>query len=221
MISCGGNMGYLFATNGTWLWTTSSLYDISNPSNPLPHSQQGTYQYGGDTAFIIDSNVYIENNGSVSIHTLGMQTYPQYESLTANPRHLAYAPGVLYLLRHKTYPGGNEFCWQQSDSVNELDVDQFSDTTYAATLLATVPLTDPNDLAISGSTLFVLDGSDGLKVFNVSDPTHPALLATAANVQGYHLQLTGQSTLLVSSTDGLDQYDISNPSRSKLLSKIQ
>jgi|GEM_PF-5721427 hypothetical protein len=218
--SCNGNSKYFFTTNGTWLSTTSSLYSIVDPSNPLSHSQ-GNDLYGGDTAFIVDTNLYVENNGSISFRTIGTQTYPQYEALSAYPRHLAFAPGYLYFLRHTTYLGGSQFCWQASDSVNELDVDQFSDTSYAATLLARVPLTDPDDIAIDNSSLFVLDGVSGLKIFNVSSPSHPSLMATAPNIQGYHMQLTDQSTLLVTSDSGLMQYDISNPSNPAFVSKIQ
>jgi hypothetical protein len=166
-------------------------------------------------------NQYTVNNSSLSIDSIGSQIYPQNELLTANPRQLAFAPGYLYLLRHTTYPGSNEFCWQATDTVNELDVDRFSDTSYAATLLSKIPLVNPQDIAIKDSVLFVLDGSAGLKTFSLSDPTHPALDATSTSVQGFHLVLTDQSTLLVSTSTGLEQYDVSNPGSPLLLSKVQ
>ncbi len=219
-VSCNGNFGYFFVSNDAWLWTTSSLYSIADPSNPLRHSQPG-YQLGGDTAFFVDTNVYIVNNGSISISTIGSQIYPQYESLTAYPRQLAYAPGYIYFLRHKGRSLGNQFCWQPTDTVDELDVDRFTDTSYSATLFARVPLTDPADIAIMDSTLFVLDGTAGLKVFSVSDPTNPVLSTTMASVQGYHLQLTDQSTLLVVTAGGIQQYDVSKPASPVLVSTIQ
>ncbi|MFI5200911.1 MAG: hypothetical protein ACHQNE_00805 [Candidatus Kapaibacterium sp.] len=222
VISCAGNPQYSFVTGDGWLIAGHSLYSIAYPSNPLLHSNGGNAEeYYGDTAFIFEGIQYTENNSSISFDSVGSQIYPQYEELTAYPRSLAFAPGYLYFLRHKTYPGGNEFCSQMPDTVNELDVDRFTDTSYAASLLAQVPLTDPAGIAIMDSSLFVLDAGSGLKTFSLSDPAHPALIGTVPNVQGYHIQVTGQSTLLVTSSTGVAQYDISNPANPRLLSMIQ
>jgi hypothetical protein len=146
--------------------------------------------------------------------------------LSGYARHIAIADSLIYIIRHTTYPGTNVFCQQAVDSVNELDVDQFdphqpNDTSEYATLLTKIPFTDPTDIAIQGSTLFVLDGLTGLQIFSLSNPANPALIAQAPNVQGYHIQVTSQSTLLVTSATGLAQYDISNPASVTLLSKIQ
>ncbi len=221
-ISCNGGPQHSFVAGDGWLIAGHSLYNIANPSNPLPHSNNGNgEEYYGDTSFIFEGIQYTENNSAIAIDSIGNEIYPQYEELTAYPRSLAFAPGYLYFLRHKTYPGGNEFCSQMSDTVNELDVDRFTDTSFAASLLAQVPLTDPASIAIKDSSLFVLDAVSGLKTFSLSDPAHPALIGSVPNVQGYHLQVTDQSTLLVTSSSGVAQYDITNPASPRLLSMIQ
>ena len=221
--SCNSRSNGVFVEGNGWLQAGSNLFSISDPFNPLLHIATGYgYQFIGDTTFIVGPEIYTVNYAGVTFDTIGSTISPRSESLSANATHLAFAPGYIYFIRNtRNSSGSNPFCSRSNDTVTELDVDSFSDTSYAGSLLSKFPLTDPDDIAIKDSILFVLDGSAGLKSFSLSDPAHPSPIATAANIQGYHMQITDQSTLLITSMNGIEQYDISNPSSPTLLSNIQ
>jgi hypothetical protein len=220
--SCSMTLDNFFVSNNAWFWTTSSLFSITNPSNPLAHYDQGSqYQHGADTAFTNGQRLYLVNNGSVTIDSFEKNSYyPQYMPLTSYPRHIATYPGYLYLIRHVTNIGNN-YCWHAADSINAIEVDNFADTLYAATLSTRIALTDPQDIAINASTLYVLDVVEGLKIYSLTDPAHPSLITTIASITGYHMDLTPQQTLIVHSAAGLTQYDVSNAASPVLLGKIQ
>ncbi|MDP4198161.1 MAG: hypothetical protein Q8922_01880 [Bacteroidota bacterium] len=212
---------YDFVTNGLFLFTDSLAFSLTEPSNPVPHG--GYHSFGGDTAFV-DSTQPSEGYSFLywgyRVDSLGTEIQNGRDiALNGCPRHVAYRPGVIYMLRHTTYPGGNMyFCAQAEDTVNALDVESFSDT--LVTLQSEVPLTDPQDIAITGNILYVLDGAVGLQIFSLSDPMRPVLIATIGSIQGYHMDLTPQTTLLVHTVRGIAQYDISNPTSPVLLSMI-
>jgi hypothetical protein len=226
--SCSASgWAYSLVSNGNYLQVPAytSLYSLSNPADPIP---TGNSEFGlFDTTFMDSANEYNCFGSHLEFGPIASTGYPLTGTiLSGYARHIAMADSLIYIIRHTTYPGTNIFCQQAVDSVNELDVDQFdshqpNDTSEFATLLTKIPFTDPTDIAIQGSTLFVLDASTGLQIFSLSNPAKPALIAQAPNVQGYHIQVTSQSTLLVTSSSGLAQYDISDPASVTLLSKIQ
>ena len=220
--SCSIYSSNFFVANNSWFWTTSSLFSIEDPANPLPHSEQNaSSQYGADTVFTNGVRVYVSNNGSITIDSFERRSYyPQYMSLSAYPRHLAVYPGYLYLVRHVSEPSNN-FCWRPSDTMNAVEVDHFADTLYSASLAERISFRDPQDVVITGATLYVLDAVEGLKVYSLTDPAHPSLITTIASITGYHMDLTPQQTLIVHSAAGLTQYDVSNPTSPVLLGKIQ
>jgi hypothetical protein len=71
------------------------------------------------------------------------------------------ADGYAYI----TLRGGN-VC---GSNVNRLDVVKLSSDYKTSTLEASYPMTGPYGLGIDDEILFVCDGSDGLKVYNVAD----------------------------------------------------
>ena len=79
-------------------------------------------------------------------------------------------------------------------------------------ILSTTPLGDvPNDLALSGDTVFVADRSQGLLTFDISDPESPQLLSTLPLADGaYAVQVVGSYAVVGGSLD-LHVIDIANP----------
>jgi hypothetical protein len=216
--SCNTNTPYPLAMNSHWLRSDRSLFSLSAPSNPLVSVEPFNY---ADTTFMDSTRQYSLQGNQLSFGLAGGKDYPNAVSLVGHPSHIAIADGLVYVLRHTSTEPSTMFCSQRSDSVNELDIEQFSDTSTQAILLAQIPLTDPTGIAVKDSTLYVLDASNGLHVFSLSNPEQPHEIAHLTSVQGYHLQVTPQSTLLVTSSAGIAQYDISNPASVTLLSRIQ
>ena len=67
-------------------------------------------------------------------------------------------------------------------------------------------------VAIAGNYLYLANGNDGLRIYDVSDPTHPVSLAHTNNGGYAHaVAVSGNYACLANDTDGLRLYDISDP----------
>jgi hypothetical protein len=214
--SCTSQPQYFFNEFGSWLHAGQTFLSIADPSNPTPYT---TYSYRGwDTLFTISSHEYVRVYKDLYFDSIPRSLYEPTKTLEVAPTHIAATSNILYLLRHVQDANSN-LCRSSFDTVSALEVRDASKVT--ASLLDRVSLPDPQDVAVTGSTLYVLDASRGLTIFNVTDPTHPSLLGTYASIIGYHMDLTPQQTLIVHSVAGLTQYDVSNPTSPALLGKIQ
>lgn len=89
-------------------------------------------------------------------------------------------------------------------------------------LLKTYPMTNPHGLGIDNKTLFICDGSDGLKAFDAAD-----ILAIDQNQIAHYKNINAwdvipfNNTLMMIGEEGIFQYDYSNPKDIKFLSKIE
>ena len=88
-------------------------------------------------------------------------------------------------------------------------------------LLITYPMTNPHGLGIDNGTLFICEGTAGLKVFDASDvykiPSN--LIAYFGEMDAYDV-IPFSDNLILIGKDGLYQFDYSDLSNIRLLSKI-
>jgi hypothetical protein len=82
-----------------------------------------------------------------------------------------------------------------------------------------LPLSSPYGLGVRGNALFVCEGDNGLRVFDLSNPTAPAQRSHLTNIKSYDV-IPLASALLLIGNDGFYQYDYSDLSNLRLLSKI-
>jgi len=103
---------------------------------------------------------------------------------------------------------------------NQLEVVNIQNLS-APTLSHTVQMTNPHGLGKDGNTLFVCDGTAGLKVYDASNPTAiPATpTVTVSNIQATDV-IPFNNHLLMIGDDGLYQYDYTNVQNISLLSRI-
>jgi hypothetical protein len=80
---------------------------------------------------------------------------------------------------------------------------------------------NPHGLGKKGDLLFICDGSDGLKVYDASDPRHITnhLIYRYQNIDAFDVIPVGNILILIGD-DGLYQYDYSNVTNISLLSSI-
>ena len=106
-------------------------------------------------------------------------------------------------------------------AVNELDVIHVADM-YNPVLVKTFDMKNPYGLGIDGSTLFVCDGKDGLKIYDATDPSvcGDHLQKSFKNIQATDIIPLGNRAILIGD-DGIYQYDYTDVSDVKLLSKIK
>ncbi|HVK97034.1 MAG TPA: hypothetical protein VM368_04410 [Flavisolibacter sp.] len=80
-------------------------------------------------------------------------------------------------------------------------------------------MTNPHGLSKDGSTLFICDGRDGLKIYNASNVNNLQLIHKISGIETYDV-ITVNGVAMVVAKDGLYQYDYSQLNNIRLLSKI-
>jgi hypothetical protein len=71
-------------------------------------------------------------------------------------------------------------------------------------------------IAVAGNYAYIANGGDGLRIYNVSNPTNPVTVGHAAisNIPGAYsvgVTVSGNYAYLANSRDGLRIYDVSSP----------
>lgn len=80
-------------------------------------------------------------------------------------------------------------------------------------------MTNPFGLAKDKDQLFICDGTDGLKMYNATDPANIVLKKHVTGLEP-HDAIAWNENLIVVAKDGLYQYDYSNPDDLTLKSKL-
>ena len=83
-------------------------------------------------------------------------------------------------------------------------------------------MTNPHGLGIDHNTLFICDGSDGLKAFDATDinTIDQNQIAHYKDISALDVIPLGNILMLIGK-DGIFQFDYSNPKDMKILSKIE
>lgn len=108
-------------------------------------------------------------------------------------------------------------CWGYTNQLEIIDVTN----TTSPQLIKTYPMFNPHGLGIDNKTLFLCDGSAGLKVFDVTDPNNIDMTDEYSNINTFDvIPLAHLQVLVLIGSDGMYQYDYSDPGNIKLLSTI-
>ena len=216
----GGSMAR-FTISGQHLYTINSfsmrVLDISNPASP----QLGNLvpMPGGiETIFPYQDKLFIGSTGGMLIYDIQQAATPTY---LGGYSHITRCDPVVVSGNYayvtlRSNPSGS--CG--TGNSNQLDVVDISNPS-SPVLRKTFPMQSPYGLGIDANTLFVCEGSYGLKVFNAENPL------TVGNNQLAHFKdinmfdvIPMGNILLAVGTDGLYQYDYTDPQNIKYLSKI-
>lgn len=211
----GGSMArFTIMNNYLYTVTTSQLnvFDISSPSDPL-FSNKVNLSWNIETIYPFRDRLFIGSTDGMFIYS------------TANPA----APSPLGKFMHARScdpviaDDNNAYVTLRSGTAcqgfsNQLDVLNIENLNNPL-LVKTYQLTNPHGLSKDGNTLFVCDGSDGLRVFDAAKPNDLKLISHIKNMNTYDV-IAFNNRALVVAKDGLYQFDYSNPANIKLLSRI-
>ncbi|RYD82599.1 MAG: hypothetical protein EOP53_03265 [Sphingobacteriales bacterium] len=194
--------------------STLKTYDISSPANPLKR-QDCQMSWGMETLFPYKDNLFVGASGGMFIYSLSNPARP---AMVTQFRHANACDPVVVEndIAYITLRNGTR-CNSFS---NQLDVVDVKDI-YNPVLLKSYPMHNPHGLGIDNSTLFLCDGSDGLKVFDATDvyKIDEKMLGHYTNLDTYDV-IPNENTLILTSKSGIYQYDYSDPKNLKLLSRI-
>ncbi|MBE9465781.1 LVIVD repeat-containing protein [Dyadobacter subterraneus] len=112
---------------------------------------------------------------------------------------------------------GGGFC---GNPVSKLDLLDISDAS-APTIISTYPMKSPQNLAIDFPFLYVCEGVNGFKVFDVTDKMNvdKNLITSNTELHANDIILSGK-VVIVNAEDGIYQFDATDPKNLKQLSKI-
>ncbi len=214
----GGSMAR-FLTYDNYLYALESTFklksiDISDIDNPFVSYEQ--YLWGNvETLFIVDDHMYVGTSNGM--HILGLQQ-PAIPTLISTYQHITACDPVVVEgdKAYVTLKSGNRCGGNQ----NLLEVIDISDK-YEPKRMASFTMTEPYGLGIDNNTLFVCEGSNGLKVYDATDPlsitSHK--LAEFSDIHAYDVIPLG-SILFLIGDKGFYIYDYSDIEQISLLGTL-
>ncbi len=169
----------------------------------------------GETLFPAEGNLFIGTTTGMLIYSLNNPSSPTYVSEFSHA--VSCDPVVIKEDRaYVTLRTGNR-C---QGNLNELVIINISDLNNPQEIV-TYNMTNPHGLGIKESTLFLCDGSDGLKVFDVEDPyaLGENFISHFQDIQAYDV-IPLHNQLIMSAKEGIYQYSYSDLENMTLTSLI-
>lgn len=199
---------YLYAVNQS----TLNAISVANSSDPV-FSSANWVGWNIETVYPFKDKLFIGSSTGMFIFDIGNAANPERRGSFTHARAcdpvVADDKYAFVTLRTGSFCDGTS---------NQLDVVNVEDV-YNPRLVKTYGLTNPHGLAKDGNLLFICDGKDGLKVYDVSNVSNLKLLQHIKGMETYDA-IAWNKKLLVVTTEGLRQYDYSNLNSIKLLSTI-
>jgi len=194
--------------------STLRILDISSLTNPTLLAEK-SIGWNIETLFLYNNKLFFGTQTGMIIYSVEAPSSPVF--LSQYSHFKSCDPVVVEGDKaYVTLRGGNR-CGDLESRLDILDISNVA----SPKLLSSTLLTEPFGLGIDKSTLFVCDGSAGLKVFNASDPLKIAenKLAEFKNINTYDV-IPVNGILILIGKDGFYEYDYTNLKDIKQLSHI-
>jgi len=177
------------------------IIDVQDPYNPVEIASYDTMARGID---VVGSTAYVVDGFRLRILNVAQPSSPQ-EIGTYHAMHFPLKVAVQGNYAYVLSAGA-------SDTLHVLDVSNPGNITLASSLNFGSSA-DFWDLKISGTNVYIANGSEGLSVVDISDPLNPTLMGSFdTEYQALDLALLGNYVYLASMNDNLKVIDVSNPS---------
>jgi len=213
----GGSMAQ-FTITGNYLYVLrpSSITSFSLNGDACPQQSSITQVgWNAETIFPYNNHLFLGTSSGMMIFNLNNPSAPEYVSAIS---HLTACDPVAVqgnraYVTIRTGTGCQGF-------LNQLLVVDITDYSNPV-MRAEYNLTNPHGLGIDGNTLFVCDGSDGLKVFDATDDMTITdhLISHYTEINTFDV-IPYNNVLIMSAKEGIYQYDYSDPQNIVELSVI-
>ncbi len=205
-----------FTLLNNYLYTVTdnalNVFNVSEPQSPV-FTTKINIGWGIETIYPFKTNLFIGSTTGMFVYNASNPAQP---TLLGNFSHARRCDPVIAddNYAYVTLRGGGA-CGGAANELNVIDIKNIQSTR----LVKTYPLTNPYGLSKDGNTLFICDGTAGLKVFDAADVNSLKLLQTVNGINAYDV-ITINGIAIVVAKDGLYQYDYNNRSNLKLLSSL-
>jgi hypothetical protein len=218
----GGSMAR-FTIVGNYLYAVSQNdlipFDISQPQKPILLQRQNL-NWGIETIFPYKDKLFIGSNTGMQIYDNSNPAKPRW--LSTYNHFKACDPVVVFdNYAYVTLRATTSFGRCGIVNNNQLDLIDIADPEYPK-LVKSFDMKGPAGLGIAYPNLFLCEGKDGLKVFDIADPLNldKKKLAEFTGFEAYDV-IPLKNVLLLIGKDGLYQFDYSNINNIKQLSVIK
>lgn len=168
-----------------------------------------------ETLFPADGHLYVGGTTGMGIFSLQDPSNPTFITIFT---HIEACDPVVVQgdYAYVTLRTGNR-CAGEFNLLEVVDISNKANPT----LVSSFDMVNPHGLGVDGNTLFLCDGSDGLKVFDKTD--HATI---PQNLLGHFTNITAQDViphnqvLTMTSAEGIYQYSYADPANVTLLSLI-
>lgn len=189
-------------------------FDLTSPTRPSNTNEVQIWREV-ETLFAYNNHIFMGTTSGMLIYETANRNAPSQIGVIqhANACDPVVVDGDYAYVTLRT---GTTCSGQQ----NQLDVIDVSN--YAQPLLKkTFSLKNPHGLGVKNNTLFVCDGTSGLKIFDATDPLDVGnqKIKTYSSVQATDIILLDNVAMLIGD-DGLYQYDISDIDNINKISQI-
>ena len=214
----GGSMARFTVAN-QYLYTIDGaeikVFDVAQTLPVLKN--EVTTQGGIETLFPMAGNLFIGSNSGLLIYDISNPELPEYRSTFS---HATACDPVVVTgnTAYVTLRDGN----QCQGFVNQLDVVDVSNVNNPS-LIKSYPMDNPHGLSIVDETLYLCEGSFGLKTFDITDnkKINQNLLDKVSGFFAWDvIVLPPGDHVMVVGSDGLYQFDATDRSDLKQLSVI-
>ncbi|MBL7871857.1 MAG: hypothetical protein JNM78_09620 [Cyclobacteriaceae bacterium] len=213
----GGSMAR-FTLSGNHLYALDGVnldvVDVTSPTNPKA-KKEFSVAWDVETLFPHTDKLFVGSRSGMYILDLAE---PENPTLISKYEHVRSCDPVVV-------EGDYAFVTLRSGSAcegftNQLEVIDIKELT-SPTIVATYAMTNPHGLGIDDGTLFICDGSDGLKAYDATNvkTISQNQLAHFPSIQALDI-IPYQNVAMMIGTDGLYQYDYTNIKDIKLLSQL-
>lgn len=193
------------------------VYDITDPSNPKEINSIAM-DFDVETVFPHEGQLFIGGTEGMYIYDNTDPTSPRF--LSKFEHAIACDPVVV--------EGNYAYVTLRSGgpcdrAINQLDVVNIEDINNP-TLVKNFQMHNPHGLSVQGNTMYLCDGNQGLKVFDVSDKS--AILDNLKDADRNILKAYDvipnpeNGTVLVVGKEGIFQYDAMDPQKLERISQI-
>lgn len=208
---------YLYVVDRTSVYT----FNTETPAALNKIGSQGL-SWNVETMFLYDDHMFLGTTNGMIICSLENPVSPKminsYTHLTScDP--VVVENGYAYVTMRSGVT-----CRGIDTNINRMDVLSLSADYKTISQVASYNTANPHGLGIDGNTLFLCDGSAGLKVFDCTDKTSilSHQLAGFPAIQAYDvIPLPASKELFMVGDGGFYLYDYKNVNDIKLLSKIE
>lgn len=216
----GGSMARFTIAAGQYLYTVDEfnlrVFDLAQPAAPTMASvvQIG---FGIETIFPYGQNLFIGANNGMFIFDNSNPLQPVQLAVFQHAQACdpVFVSGNIAFV---TLRDGT----QCQNFINQLDVIDISNLSNPR-LLRTYPMHNPHGLSVSNDIMYLCEGKQGLKVFDVSDVNkiNQRLLDHESGFNAFDvIAIPNKNVALVIGENGLRQFDITDPANLRLLSTL-